>query len=156
MKPLILLLAIILFSCKEETTFSVQPELKPYYDSFMAEAKKRNFTSFDRIDNLIMIIRPNTTKDYGGLGVTRKITGGQHYIYIDQDFFNQHPNAVETVVFHELGHCYLDREHNTSMFSLMNPEVGGIGWASCTAVDMSKCDLKKSSLIDELFQHTGS
>lgn len=128
MKSIITLLLILACCTDPDKTFFIQPELKPFYDSFLAEAAHQKFTQFDQIDNLIMVIQPIRNK-YTALGLTRKITGGQHFIYIDSDFFDQHRDRVETVVWHELGHCYLDRQHTTNE-SLMNPNVSGYGWPS--------------------------
>lgn len=140
MKNLLIIIVIFLSACHRDTEFAIQPELKPYYGAFMASAVKHHFTRFDEIDNLIMIIRPNVLRDYNAWGVSRKIPGGQHYIYIDQNFYREHPTWIEETVYHELGHCYLDQVHNGS-YSIMNPTING--WPETSG--------SKDLLINDLF-----
>lgn len=138
-------LLLILFGCKEQTEFNIQIELQPYYNSFMSAAQGH---ALDQVDNLVMIIRQDALKDYGGLGVTRK--DGQRHIYIDAQFYTEHPDKVEIVVWHELGHCYLNRRHCTS-WSIMNTDIGGSGWPACYG-PQEACAVQRKALVDELFR----
>ncbi len=149
----ILLLALFAFACTERTEFHIEASLQPYYDAFMQEASKRS-APLDDVGNLIMIVRPNALKDYGGLAVTRKIPGGQHYIYVDFDYFNTHtPEQLKIIVYHELGHCYLNRSHNTN-YSIMNPKISALGIPECNS-NPQICANKYAWLITELFYNSG-
>lgn len=143
-RSLLITLCILLAGCHEDSEFYIQPELKPYYDSFIIEAAKRNIII--KNENLVMTIEQGALARYGGNGVSR-ITKDQTYIYIDKDWFEKRGELIEMTVFHELGHSKLNRINHSTGFSLMNPKYSaGSGWPVC--VGNVVC---KDFIIDELF-----
>lgn len=141
----IILISLILFSC-ESYNYSVQPELKPYVDSFYQEAEKRGVKV--QKDNLIIRIS-NDTK--GNLGLTKYSSNGpqvtsQIYVNIKEDYFNKNSvQCIESVVFHELGHALLLRSHCDCTGSFMNVETER---HTCYPANTTSREL----LLDELFR----
>src|SRR5258706_603570 len=106
-----------------EPTYSVDTLLVPYVNDFYKEAALRNIPLVRQ--NLIVKFQQNLS-DQGEWGLS--INDDQHTVLIDRDYFlfytkeTNHPNRVEPLIFHELGHALLRRSHNNYQ-SLMNP-----GW----------------------------
>ena len=110
----VLLLALCTGCITDEEEFdeisSVDSALLPYFTAFQQEAKERGIVIDDSFDEIA--------------GYIENINDGQ---VIGECWWNSHsPNEVridrgywqevgtigrEFVVFHELGHCYLDRDH---------------------------------------------
>lgn len=89
--------------------YEVDPQLQPYVDIFIQEAATRG--KHYTIDNLLMFF----TDDYN----VTQILGSCEYsitpiVRINRQFFaNASAANKEQVAFHELGHCILNREHDT-------------------------------------------
>ena len=110
-----------------EPTLNIPKEVQPFVDTFVAEAKKRGIDI--KIDNLIVEFG-NADGDFV-CGRCKSLTIRQKYIVISTDFLcwkEAYEQAKESLVFHELGHCYLARMHKITKFasgdyaSLMNPD----------------------------------
>lgn len=143
MGKVVLLGLLALLACSEPSEFMIQPQLRPYYDSFKKEASQRGVVITD--ENLIMTIEAGILAKYGGNGVAR-ITADQVYIHIDQAWYDKRGDLIEMTVFHELGHAKLGRKHSAG-WSLMNPQVsGGAGWPICAGGAVCK-----EGIINELF-----
>ena len=111
----IALLAVLFMSCVPEDEVvniipQVEPVLQPYFESFETAANARGIelnSSFLEIDASIQNIDDGDVIGecwYGG--------HGPNEIRIDRSFWNEASRLDrEFVVFHELGHCYLDRDH---------------------------------------------
>jgi len=115
--------------------YVVEQELQPYVESFHQEASARGRIILE--ENLIMIIKDDL--GYRGLSLWRS---GQRLIYIDREYYNYHKqehDVIEFVVFHEMGHAFLGREHTDNYNSIMNIK----------RVDYSLSTRKE--LLDELF-----
>lgn len=113
----------------------MNPELKTYYDQFMIESEKRGM-NLKSHDYLLMDF-DNLEGETKGICYTYK--EGTYKIYIDYDFFTSgDPLKVEKVIFHELGHALLRRDHTTYPSIMRNAEIN--------------YNLKtRESYIDELF-----
>lgn len=63
-----------------------------------------------------------------GEGTTRQV-------WLDSGYWANHPECREALVFHELGHCQLDKDHDDSVssngrpLSVMHPVVTRVCWA---------------------------
>jgi len=102
-----LVLTSALFGCDEEPSssraFHVDEALKPYYEDFLLEAKKRS-----RPVDPSKIHFASLVEDSTFLG---KCSYGEG-IFVSQKKTRMDPCALRVAVFHELGHCLLDLRHN--------------------------------------------
>jgi len=92
---------------EDEAVIDVKPEFQPYLDAYIVEANKRGVeTKFEETGLSIDF----TEKQSGILSGVCFI--GQHKIEIDRSDWNTlSDNEKEGLIFHELGHCHLDRGH---------------------------------------------
>lgn len=150
-----IVLPVAFASCiPEEEAIDVIPEvqvesaLQPYFDTFRDEANARGIlinSAFLEIDASIENIREDDVVGecwFGG--------HGPNEIRIDQQFWNEASDIDrEFVVFHELGHCYLDRDHteaSTSDGTCLSIMASGVG--DCN----NRYSLStRATYLDELF-----
>lgn len=140
---------ITVLSCGEEDTIETDAELQPYFDIFTKEASARGYTvdyEAARIEGLLQDI-PNANIQ----GQCFRNESKPRKVIIDVNYWN---NADEFekqfIIFHELGHCFLDRDH------LDTTEPNGI----CTSIMHSNpaacpfefTNLTRDNYLDELFQ----
>lgn len=146
-KILVLLIGILGISCNEKDhNFYVQPELIKYYDNFQSEARIRNISY--PINNAIVILS-KVAMEYGGIGASKLARDGQRYLYIDPVYWEKATEQQrETLFFHECGHTFLGRGHNSG-WSIMNPQALPYGWPICQELPVRIYCSKL--LIDELF-----
>lgn len=131
-KKLLILLLLIGLSCskKEVATpmiYQIDPKLEPYLKSFAAEANKRNINF--SLENLIMKFDKESLEICGHF---RKDVDGQREVVINPDCWDSAPEQNrEALVFHELGHCFLNRLHRDDLLpngapkSIMNTKNNG-------------------------------
>lgn len=106
-----LLVLLFLFSaCEKEETIHLDGDLEQYFDRFAIEASLHNITfdyQADRVEGYLSELEES--------GISGKCVRNSVYpnrVYIDLDFWRQASDLEkEFVVFHELGHCFLDRGH---------------------------------------------
>lgn len=107
-----------LISCTEEAPFVMEEEvasvLIPHFQSFALEAEKYDVYidwSVERISASL-----GTVTDDGASGQCLKYTNGRHEIRIDKNYWDRiNANEKEFVIYHELGHCLLNRGHLDDM-----------------------------------------
>jgi hypothetical protein len=166
-KLLILSLLIFVLSCQkqsiEPTVYQIDKDLQPYLTTFTEEAKKRGIEI--KPENLIMKFDSSSASLCGKY--TKQPLDGQRIIIIKKDFLcwkgfsNQNKEAL---VFHELGHCFLDRVHRDDLLpngadaSLMNSNSFGPYQPCIYAIDNNDCDRtsRRNYYIDELFNEKTS
>jgi len=109
----IIYLFAFLCSCKKEaeeliTYPDVSPELCPFFQSFEKEAAKRGLI----VDLKNAGVKARFTKINGSVvGICSR--NAVNEILIDQNFWDRSSHlSKELIVFHELGHCYLNKVHN--------------------------------------------
>lgn len=166
MRPLPLLTLLILVGLTgchsdpqpEPIQYSVPAEVEPFIKSFRDEAQKRNRTV--STDNLIVTLGASQSDDI--CGQCQLESGKTPRITLNNDSFcwqqaNQYER--ECLVFHELGHCLLNRAHKTDKFpngvfaSLMNLSDVAV-YAVCRyPIGDDECDKRprRDYYIDELF-----
>jgi len=120
----------LLFNSCDENQFSeeeIQPtepdqfplvdeELKPYFQRFIDEGVKLGVEIDPAIENISGQIAEIREKNV--LGQCSYGYHDQHNITIDLTFWNNSTDLYkELVVFHELGHCYLGRDHLETTFN---------------------------------------
>lgn len=159
---LLKLLLIGIIGCQsgsqpEPTQYSVPADVERYIQSFRNEAQQRN--QMVSTSNLIVTFGGTQTEDVCGqclleAGKTPRVTlNSDEYCWKQASDFER-----EGLVFHELGHCLLNRGHKTDRFpngafvSLMNPSDVGV-YATCRYPIDDDCDKRprRSYYIDELF-----
>lgn len=112
---------IVLSGCqKEEQTVFVDPELSEYTDRFIQEASLRNvsipgeFSAF-LVDNI------EGSQAACGRGLSPNLFPDEvsfPTIFIDRDcWVNMKPTTREILVFHEMGHAFLDRIHTDGVLA---------------------------------------
>lgn len=109
----ILLFGIACFiwhSCAEDVV-ETDPQLIPYFDLFAQEAASRGFTvdyEAERIEGLIEDISQGNV-----LGQCFRNEKKPKKVVIDRTYWEgATEDEREFLIFHELGHCFLDREHD--------------------------------------------
>lgn len=113
-KSLLFVLFITLFGCGREPTPEEQAEFLPYFHRFVEQAKVygRDVDS----DPVPMY--------FGDLGPTRVGVCEERWfqssrIYIDRRAWAHTPEpGREALIFHELGHCVLKREHKDTVMTV--------------------------------------
>lgn len=130
----------------------VDDELQPYFQEFEAQAALRGI----EVD-LAAADVTGKIESLEGNGVAGQCTYGSHVadVVIDKEFWGSVPFHLvrEMVVFHELGHCYLNRGHKEKVnadgtcASIMRS-----GLMECT--DNYRADTR-DEYLDELFSETG-
>lgn len=125
-----LLLASFLFTaCEQEELIQVDDRLKPYFERFQQEALNRDFNlDFEDTEGKI-----EELAGVGGQCVHN--TQLPDVVLIDLVFWTQADDFdKEFIVFHELGHCILNRGHldskndDNSCVSIMHSGTAGCGF----------------------------
>ena len=149
-KWIFILCLFILGSCAKEYGYDVDPELQSYFQLFEQEAEARG-QSVDLeaagIGGIIEFIMDNST-----VGQCQTSDEGNKRVFIDKAFWEDYDNLEkEFIVFHELGHCYLLREHdNSTNFNNTCKSIMQSGVSGC------KNNYKQSTrkeYLDELFNN---
>ncbi|MBD2699134.1 hypothetical protein IC229_00680 [Spirosoma sp. BT702] len=160
-KLLVFFLLISLLSCQsnsqpEPPQYNVPAEVEPFILAFRQEAQQRNKTV--ATNNLIVTFGTTLGEDVCG----ECIPGKTPRIVLNIDDFcwqKASQQERECLIFHELGHCLLNRAHKTDKFpngafiSLMNPDNVTV-YATCRyPIGDDECDKRprRSYYIDELF-----
>ena len=141
------------------TAYQVDPVLTPYIESFISEAAKRGHT----IEKKNLIARFSKASDGALCGSCNSLSSDPNIqkiisIYnINPCWFND--QQLETLVFHELGHCILGREHLTDTLingdpkSIMVPDNLAL-YAPCLyPIGNQPCNMsfKREYYLNELF-----
>ena len=134
---------------------NVDQQLWPYFAQFEEAARSRDITVDLRSINITGHI---TSIDDGNI-VGQCSYGGRQRTYevtIDQAFWDRANNSYrEYIVFHELGHCYLFRDHtdaclsNRTWASIMRSGTEGQCRDNYTSVT-------RDYYLDELFEMAGN
>ena len=156
---LFLLLPIIILSfyaCEEEPMETIDQDLLPYVERFIFEANERDYRNSDgnplSIDSLDIEITFTNISDPAVIGrCQRDENGVSQAIAIDPVYWKQSEELVkEYIMFHELGHCVLSRNHTTDAdannicLSIMEPGTGELCMSNYTTST-------RANLLDELF-----
>lgn len=110
------------------------PELRAYIESFAEEAALHGRSvNPDRVTTEWFV--NEIEMSYGGqsLGSTRGwcVVGdrGQPHVMIEKKWWEDYTHMEkERLMFHELGHCLLGRDHTSNLLSLMYPHLNQIDY----------------------------
>ena len=160
-----LLISVFVFAlaCVKNKNFvpvyRVPPEFQPYVDTFIKEAANRGHSI--TITNLIM--QYDTTSEDSLCGSCNSVSSNpsiQKIININPNFLCWDNNVeLETLIFHELGHCILGRNHTTARLpngdfkSIMTPHNLMLYSPCIYPIGGQSCDnyFKRTYYLDELF-----
>lgn len=127
MKHLLFSTLIALVSCNRGLPIphqvSIDSQFQPYVNAFVQEGHKqgRDIT----IDNLIITFN-HIDQHLGECNMYDHGTTGIPTIYINEVQWNYYSETSRKVmIFHEMGHCVLWREHSASFYSIMYPYLLG-------------------------------
>ena len=120
----LLLLVLLIGACQEDLSFvgsqaedimtpsypNVDPELWPFFESFENEAALRNLRVDLAQERIFGTIEPIAEADVVGTCSYGGFSPGK--VVIDDSFWQRAGYySKEMIVFHELGHCFLFRDH---------------------------------------------
>jgi hypothetical protein len=160
---LLLILSFILASCGEANKKHIQhlegtrqfasssSTFKPYIDSFTANARTYLGQPTFVVGDIPVNFGDTTNEDFDG--VCNSYSDGTKEVLIKKSWWDKASNhQKEVMIYHELGHCALNRDHDTELLtkdeytvkgSIMNPTIPG----SAHYVQY------KSSYLTELFTY---
>lgn len=138
------IIAILLTGCfpaiEDVINPKVDPELKPYLESFFREAELRG----------VIIKNPNVSLRFGNPPGNARTYLPTRTITIDRTS-DKYKYRTEELLFHEFGHLFLGREHDNSRFG----EYGYAKTIMCTnnsaGYEQIGAEYKRRYYIDELF-----
>jgi hypothetical protein len=117
----IILLLITSCSFIDETIYSIDPEIDPYYQRFLQEGINRG-QDYSNHHTIIYFYG----LDVAGRTI-KKRSDGVIEIVIDKHTWDINPDIIrEVILFHELGHGVLNRDHSDDVNSLMSTNNGDI------------------------------
>lgn len=156
-------IACILFACNSKKKFTpvynVAPEYERFVQMFIHEAELRGH----HITITNLIIKNDNTIAYTHCGECNSKSPDpnvQKIISINSNLLCwNNDTELQTLIFHELGHCVLGRDHDNSLLkngdpkSIMTENNLGIYSPCVYPIGGTPCDnsFKRSYYIDELF-----
>lgn len=154
MKKLILIFFVIIVSCKTDEIgtkpVEVPASFQPYLDRFLADAKARGVDINLAKKGIIVKYSSLESRDAAGLCTYKS----PNEITIDPtSWLNSTESYKEFLIYHELGHCVLNRRHRNDVLpngewtSIMrgSPETPGRTWTT------NFNGFRKNYYLDELF-----
>ena len=149
-----ILYSLLVISCAKEhdenlivEELNIDAALQPYFDRFVAEGINRGLAidlGAKRIEGFLLDIEEEDVA-----GQCSYSTSSTRKVNIDIDYWNSATDLEkEFVVFHELGHCYLERSHedaqeNRNCTSIMHSGISGCRF--------SYDGISRNAYLDELF-----
>ena len=125
-KKILLICALAWLGCKKQNDFlpvySVPAKFQPYITSFINEAANRGHAY--TINNLIIQYDSTLTAAYcAKSNVISAENNVQKIISVNPNITCWQNNIqLETLIFHELGHCFLGREHDDTLLPKGDPK----------------------------------
>jgi hypothetical protein len=106
-----LILHLFFISCSKENSQVIESELQIHFINFEAEAAAHGLDIDLSSIDLNGYIQNIETR--GTLGQCKSYSDGSKQVIVDEQYWNRISDSErEYLVFHELGHCVLEREHN--------------------------------------------
>ena len=126
LKKILIAALFFLCSCSHKNDFtpllSIPAEFQPYVDSFAAAASERGHDMV--VNNLVITYDSSISNVYCAYSnVTSSRNDVQKIIYINPYIHCwQNHTQLETLIFHEMGHCILGRDHDTTRMPKGDPK----------------------------------
>lgn len=147
-------IGLLMSSCAKENSdnlvveeLTIDAELLPYFERFVAEGAERGITINlveKRIEGFLIDIEETDVAGQCSYSATstRKVN-------IDINYWNRATDLEkEFVVFHELGHCYLERTHSDTQENRICTSIMHSGTSGCR---FRYNAISRSEYLDELF-----
>jgi hypothetical protein len=159
LKHLLVVVIFLLFGCHKDKDFEydVPQQFEPFVQQFVTEAAARG--RHITINNLIIKYELSTnTSLCATSNVITAANDVQKIISIKSVNCWLNDAQLETMIFHELGHCILGRQHDNSLMpngdprSIMYPASINL-YSPCVYPIGTPCDMsyKRGYYLDELF-----
>jgi hypothetical protein len=162
LKKVLIACLIIISGCKKKNNFSfvysVPPEFELHVERFIAEGNSRGH--YISINNLIIQYDSSLSLRYcAQSNIISSQNDVQKIISINARVKCwQNDEQLEALIFHEMGHCILGRDHDISLLpkgypkSMMYPDDITL-YSPCVYVIGDSCNklYRRSYYIDELF-----
>ena len=143
-----LFILFLLVGCLPDPVRVLDDELVAYFDRFEQEATRRNVSvQLGGIDGVFADTLASTKA-----GTCQTLSTGRYRILVNASYWNQ-ATALERefVVFHELGHCALKRDHTDAATpSGVCQSIMTSGTGRCK---MNYTASNRSTYLDELFSN---
>lgn len=123
----------------------VDAALVPYYEAFIQEGEERGL-------NIDLSDIPGSIRDIPNAGVagTCQFNPDGNILTVDLPTWNQSDDDFrEYIVFHELGHCFLERDHDNSTDNSNN--CLSIMASGTTGCEITYGAATREDFLDELF-----
>lgn len=146
-----ILLCLIIFSNQSCTSVSeneIEEELLVHFENFVEEAAINGLEiSLAEIDISAYV---ENIESRGTLGQCKSYSDGSKQVVIDQQFWNRSSDIErEYIVFHELGHCILGRDHDDSKDE--SGQCISIMQSGDNTCNGTYTNQNRNSLLNELF-----
>ncbi|MEL6925692.1 MAG: putative metallopeptidase [Bacteroidota bacterium] len=156
-KLLILFTLLLFIACSKENSENltevelyVDERIQPYFDLFEQEGLARDVeVSLEgaRVEGYIEAIEENNV-----LGQCQYSATSPRRVIIDEQFWAQATDLQkEFVIFHELGHCYLNRSHDDTRSN--NGTCSSMMQSGTTRCRFSYTNNSRDAYLDELFSN---
>ena len=131
---------------QEEDLVEIDLQLQPHFEAFREEAMTRDFP----IDGSLYEISARLASLPNSAAGQCTSSPGNRLIEVDEDFWtNSDHLQQEFIIFHELGHCYLDRRHDEDENNRgICESIMASGEGSCR---YNYTRASRSQYLDELF-----
>ena len=159
LKKILIACIIIVVGCQKKIDFvyNVPQEFEPYVQKFITEAKARGHNI--SINNLIIQYEDSQSFQYcAASNVISSQNDVQKIIYVKAQQCWQNNTQLETLIFHELGHCILGRDHDMNLMPKGDPRsimyAGDITlYSPCVYALSDSCNkfYRRTYYLDELF-----
>lgn len=123
MKNTLYLCSLLLFlaACRSEdsklSNINVGEAFEPYVEAFIEEGEKRGY-EIDFEDTGLTIVFGNTPNASASCSEIAGSDWGSHQIIVNKDAWaSLNDSLKQRLIFHELGHCELNRTHRNDKFS---------------------------------------
>ena len=105
-------LLILIFSCEKDKIYNVPANIQPFVDEFLAQAAMRG-VDIDIEELVVEFGEDLMVEGVSAAGICTKSRRDPPTIKLDTTTINwrANPSSREQLVFHELGHCVLNRSH---------------------------------------------
>ena len=145
----LLLGLIMVIGCAEEDLLETDPILVPYFEMFAEEAALRGIEVdyvAANIEGLMQeIAQPNV------LGQCFRNEEKPRKVVIDIDYWNNSSEFdKQFLIFHELGHCFLDRSHDDRVDPATS-QCASIMHSTPQACSFNLTENNREAYLDELF-----
>lgn len=146
---LALLSIAVISSCSKEDLVETDNELRPYFQLFADEAAERGIVVDYQAERIEGLLQDITIPDV--LGQCFRNVDKPRKVIIDRATWNESDEARKRfLIFHELGHCFLDRGHTDDKIGDECVSIMHSNTQLCPDFELTVANRKQ--YLDELFE----